>query len=563
MPKVTVLLFSYNHEKFIRACMDSVLAQTFRDFELIVIDDCSTDATWEIVQTYDDPRIQCIRTPRNTAAEWMYDGIDRFGTGEYIAVQNSDDLWLPGKLQTQVEYLDSHPECGAVFTGAQVIGETGEPYEKENRFYSSVFRTENKDRTQWLHEFFYEGNSLCASSVMMRRSLFGQADLKQHGIFSVPDFLQWVRVCSETQIHILPEKLSCYRVRDAEKNISADTPQGHIRFAFENFILLQEFLKLSDEDFQAVFPSSAQYVRGDVFDKKYAYARILLDESSRPEFNLLGLLELYKLLNSDESRKRLETVYGFTHADFIRLTGKRDVFRIIGDDRYQHCTLFYDCGSGLCDENTCVQDSYVLQDGTFGVRFALPEHTQITALRFEPDEGHFRRYSDLKVLVDGEEFPAVPLYAFEQTEGGIAFYTTDPQFEIALPQRQEVRMVEISGQTSRLLPFEVEEKAIWKAAQENRALEQNCRELNGKISELNEKTNNLERDLDEAFANLAAARREQAQEHQAYVALQDQLAQRDARLQTYAEDFHTRSEYLQHHRLKAAVRALLGRLWNQ
>ena len=222
MPKVTVLLFSYNHEKFIRACMDSVLAQTFRDFELIVIDDCSNDATWEIVQTYDDPRIQCIRTPRNTAAEWMYDGIDRFGTGEYIAVQNSDDLWLPGKLQTQVEYLDSHPECGAVFTGAQVIGETGEPYEKENRFYSSVFRTENKDRTQWLHEFFYEGNSLCASSVMMRRSLFGQADLKQHGIFSVPDFLQWVRVCSETQIHILPEKLSCYRVRDAEK-ISALT----------------------------------------------------------------------------------------------------------------------------------------------------------------------------------------------------------------------------------------------------------------------------------------------------------------------------------------------------
>ena len=131
--------------------MDSVLAQTFRDFELIVIDDCSTDATWEIVQTYDDPRIQRIQTPRNTAAEWMYDGIDRFGTGEYIAVHNSDDVWMPGKLQAQVEYLDGHPECGAVFTGTQVIGETGEPYEKENRFYSSVFRTENKDRVQWLH----------------------------------------------------------------------------------------------------------------------------------------------------------------------------------------------------------------------------------------------------------------------------------------------------------------------------------------------------------------------------------------------------------------------------
>ena len=262
------------------------------------------------------------------------------------------------------------------------------------------------------------------------------------------------------------------------------------------------------------------------------------------------------MLNSDESRRRLETVYGFTHADFIRLTGKYDVFRIIGDDRYQHCTLFYDCGSGLCDENTCVQENYILQDGTFGLRFILPEHTQVTALRFDQDEGHFRRYSDVKVLVDGQEFPAAPLYAFEQTESGVAFYTTDPQFEIALPQCREVRMVEISGRTSRLLPFEVEENAIWKAAQEKKALEQNLREVNEKVTA-------LESDLNEVFANLAVARREQAQEHQAYEALQDQLEQRDTRLQAYAEDFRTRKEYLQNHRLKAAVRALLGKLWNE
>ena len=80
---------------------------------------------------------------------------------------------------------------------------------------------------------------------------------------------------------------------------------------------------------------------------------------------------------------------------------------------------------------------------------------------------------------------------------------------------------------------------------------------------MNEKVTALESDLNEVFANLAVARREQAQEHQAYEALQDQLEQRDTRLQAYAEDFRTRKEYLQNHRLKAAVRALLGKLWNE
>lgn len=107
---------------------------------------------------------------------------------------------------------------------------------------------------------------------------------------------------------------------------------------------------------------------GDVFDKKYAYARILLDESSRPEFNLLGLLELYKLLNSDESRKRLETVYVHP-CRFHRLTESVTCSESSGMTAIStvRCSM---TAAALCDENTCVQDSYVLQDGTFGVRFA-------------------------------------------------------------------------------------------------------------------------------------------------------------------------------------------------
>ena len=129
-------------------------------FELIVIDDCSTDATWEIVQTYDDPRIQRVRTPREHGGgvDLCADGIDRFGTGEYIAVHNSDDLWMPGKLQAQVEYLDGHPECGAVFTGAQVIGGDRASRTRRKTGSTALFSgRRTRISAQWLHEFFYAG----------------------------------------------------------------------------------------------------------------------------------------------------------------------------------------------------------------------------------------------------------------------------------------------------------------------------------------------------------------------------------------------------------------------
>src|ERR1700690_1971582 len=104
-PKVSVFLTSFNHAKYLRGSIDSVLHQTFSDFELIILDDASTDDSWQIIQSYSDPRIQTFRNKTNLGG-YFPGAFPGMASAEYIAVHHSDDLWEPEKLEKQVPFLD-------------------------------------------------------------------------------------------------------------------------------------------------------------------------------------------------------------------------------------------------------------------------------------------------------------------------------------------------------------------------------------------------------------------------------------------------------------------------
>lgn len=115
-PRVTVLMPVHNVEKHLAAALDSILAQTFTDFELLVIDDCSTDGTAALLDRYTDPRIVRTRNERNLGlVETLNRGIDR-ARGAYIARMDGDDVCLPDRLAAQVAYLDAHPDTVLVGT---------------------------------------------------------------------------------------------------------------------------------------------------------------------------------------------------------------------------------------------------------------------------------------------------------------------------------------------------------------------------------------------------------------------------------------------------------------
>jgi len=124
MSKVSVILTSLNHDKYLRESIDCVLGQTFRDFELIIWDDASSDDSWHLIRRYKDERITAFRNDhRKGTTPNLNRAISEVARGQYIAIHHSDDAWEPNKLEKQVDCLDKHDDIGAVFTNATIIGE--------------------------------------------------------------------------------------------------------------------------------------------------------------------------------------------------------------------------------------------------------------------------------------------------------------------------------------------------------------------------------------------------------------------------------------------------------
>ena len=131
MPKVTVILTSYNHAKYIRETIDSILNQTFKDFELIIWDDASIDESWEIIQSYKDERIKSFRNEESKRGVYgINKAISEVAQGEYIAIHHSDDVWELTKLEKQVKFLDENSDYGAEFTN-------GKPIDGEGHFFNN------------------------------------------------------------------------------------------------------------------------------------------------------------------------------------------------------------------------------------------------------------------------------------------------------------------------------------------------------------------------------------------------------------------------------------------
>jgi glycosyltransferase involved in cell wall biosynthesis len=124
-PRVTVVTAAYNAAPYIAETIESVLAQTFADFEYIVVDDGSSDGTGEIVARY-APRVTALRQENAGEGAARNRGFER-ACGEYIAIVDADDTWQPDKLARQVEAMDANPDAGLCYTDAATIGADGSP----------------------------------------------------------------------------------------------------------------------------------------------------------------------------------------------------------------------------------------------------------------------------------------------------------------------------------------------------------------------------------------------------------------------------------------------------
>ncbi|XOB62006.1 glycosyltransferase [Campylobacterota bacterium DY0563] len=330
MHKVTVILISYNHAKYIKEAIDSVLNQTFKDFELIIWDDASTDSSWDIIQSYKDDRIKTFRNEETKRGIYgINKSIKELAQGEYIAIHHSDDIWESTKLEEQVKFLEENSNIGAVFTNVSIINEKGEPFKDENHFYYSIFNQPNRTRHEWLNFFFFHTNALCHPSILIRKECYETCGLYRYGIAQMGDFDMWIRLCMKYEIYILPEKLTRFRIRYNEANTSGNTISTRIRSTNEHFFILQNFLELtSEKDFFKTFPNARKYYNNQKFLPKYLLARMALENTVSRDTNLFGLTLLYELVNDKYSSSILKESYDFDYLKLIEIAANFDTFNV-------------------------------------------------------------------------------------------------------------------------------------------------------------------------------------------------------------------------------------------
>ena len=242
-PKVSVIIPNYNHALYLRERIDSVLNQSFKDFELILLDDCSTDNSKTILESYsNNPHVSWVLiNDKNTGSpfkQWEH-GIE-FAKGEYIWIAESDDTAYPGFLEELVTQLDNTPNAVLAFSHSYLIDTDGKLIEGDlhnnsgdhvNIYKGRLFSRQKMTTHNYIHN---------ASMVVFRRSAYDQLDKKYYQQFrACGDWAFWVNICIQGIVIEVCKRLSCFRMHPNKVTTTTKTDNAWKEVA----IILSDFIK--------------------------------------------------------------------------------------------------------------------------------------------------------------------------------------------------------------------------------------------------------------------------------------------------------------------------------
>jgi len=205
VPRISIVMANYNYGRFLPTAVESVLAQSFADWELIIVDDGSSDDSHAVIQRYlDDERIRFHAVSHLGQPAAKNEGLS-LCRGEFVAFLDADDAWHPAKLQKQINLFGSRSALGIVCTGRELMNERGE---------ASPYRQPPLPRGWVLAELFRD-NFICFSSVMVRRQVFEHVGGFDPRLDLAIDYDLWLRAAAHYEVESIDEPLVRYRVGHA------------------------------------------------------------------------------------------------------------------------------------------------------------------------------------------------------------------------------------------------------------------------------------------------------------------------------------------------------------
>jgi len=282
-PKVSVLMSVYNEEKYLREAVESILDQTFKDFEFLIINDGSTDKTGEILKSYNDPRINIITNDENIGLTRSLNKGLKIAKGDYMARQDAGDISIRERFEKQVEFLNNYKDICLVGTFFYIINEKGRV------LYKATSLVSNDE----LKRKLLTGNAFAHGAVMFRKKCVEKLGGYRTQFKASQDYDLWLRFSERHKMANIPEYL--YKWRLVINSVSVKDKFQQDRYAALALKLSKERKKLGKDRFQ-VFEESGEKINMQDFigigseDKIFCvntynyWARILLHKGHYKDF---------------------------------------------------------------------------------------------------------------------------------------------------------------------------------------------------------------------------------------------------------------------------------------
>ena len=208
-PMVSVIMPVYNAQKYIGKAIKSVLDQTFRDFELLVVDDCGNDASVEIAKRYTDQRIKMFHNPGNMGIAYSRNLAIRESRGKYLAIMDDDDISMPDRLKIQVDFMEHNPKIDVVGGQSCIIDEN-------DKVISGPEMMQENYKMNKVMFLFY--NSFHNSETMIRKSLLDKYQIHYYdNLLGMEDFRFWIDCALHGRISNINEEVLRYRVTNSNE----------------------------------------------------------------------------------------------------------------------------------------------------------------------------------------------------------------------------------------------------------------------------------------------------------------------------------------------------------
>lgn len=319
---ISVLLCTYNRAQLLPRAIESVLNQTYKDIELIIVDDGSTDNTEEIIKAYDDSRIRYFKMARNS----YYCYAANYGLsqckGKYVAFMNSDDVWIPEKLEKQHQFLEKGTDYGACFSEVALIDDQGNDITAECMEMSAIFSRRFETQKEYIQSLLKNGNCLCHPSAVVRKEMLDKIGGFNLMFCQLADYDLWIRLVTEAPICVLKEKLIRFRWdKNAKDQISGVSAEKNRRVFSEQILIRKQLInRLSDEKFKEYF--------GDWFRNKnskshleleFERAFVLLEcMGEAPELKVLGVEKIEQVMRMPAAMETLRNHFEMDIFDLYR-----------------------------------------------------------------------------------------------------------------------------------------------------------------------------------------------------------------------------------------------------